>query len=127
METRYRKLGSKYVDWYGRPATKEQYVISHSEIQSQEPLPMPEVDLQEEPEGYPIPSDKLTGTRVPHSAAIEKNGITTISQLPKSIKGLKALNGIGVKSAIDIAYWLEETRGINVAGYPLVHAVSEEE
>ena len=109
---RYLKLGDKYVDWYGRPATKTDYDLSHKEIP--EILPIKPVELEEEPEMFPIPSDKLKGSGIPHVLLLNKNGIETISDIPKTISDLKDLNGIGKKSANDIGDWLWKYHEINV-------------
>ena len=108
------KNGRKYIDWYGRPATYEQYIAYHKSI-GDIPLPMPAVDLKEK-EAVPLPSDRLKGSGIPHVKLLEKNGIETISAIPKSIISLKALNGIGEKSAHDIAIWLRKYRNINLYG-----------
>lgn len=108
------KNGRSYVDWYGRPATYEQYLAYHQSI-GNVPLPMPQVDLKEA-EDIPLPSDKLQGSGIPHIQLLKKNGIETISEIPKTITSLKALNGIGQKSAGDIAHWLHVNRGINIRG-----------
>jgi len=109
------KNGRKYVDWYGRQATFEQYQAYHAEI-GDVPLPFPSVDLEEEPEEVPLPSDKLKGSGIPHIRLLKKNGIETISEIPKTFISLKALDGIGKKSADDIAHWLRVNRGLNIYG-----------
>jgi len=109
------KNGRNYVDWYGRTATVEQYLAYHAEI-GDVPLPMPQVDLKEESEEDPLPSDRLKGSGIPHIRLLKKNGIETISEIPNTFIGLKALNGIGQKSAADIANWLRDNREINLYG-----------
>lgn len=116
MKKRYIRIGDRYLNWYGRPATKADYDLFHKNIPDVIPIKPAEID--DEPEAVAIPSDRLKGSGIPHVILLEKNGVDTFSSIPKTYVGLIALSGIGHKSAHDIADWLIAERGIVVYDSP---------
>lgn len=139
-----RKLRGGYVDWYGRPSTKEAYyaqAVSGAEdelhkkaVEQLRRYAYPPADAPDQQqlvddfarfraEDEAVVTDDerktfnatpLQDTNIPHQKKLANFGIKTLGGIPSSQDAMQIVPGIGPKAALDIAFWFEAEWGIEV-------------